>query len=41
MARPRPGVKAGATLSARLLADGYEETAEHLARLARLEFSER
>jgi valyl-tRNA synthetase len=29
-------VKAGATLPARLVADGYEDTKEHLARLARL-----
>jgi valyl-tRNA synthetase len=31
-------VKAGATLPARLAADGYQETQEHLARLARLAF---
>ncbi len=31
-------VKAGATLPARLAADGYEDTREHLARLARLTF---
>ena len=34
--RDRNGIKAGATLSARLNADGYEETAEHLQRLARI-----
>jgi len=33
------GVKAGAKVSARLAADGYEDTAGHLARLARLSFS--
>ena len=33
-------VKVGATVSARLAADGYEETAEQIARLARLAFSE-
>ncbi|MGI8412710.1 MAG: valine--tRNA ligase [Solirubrobacteraceae bacterium] len=33
------GVRAGANLPARLAAEGYEETAEHLARLARLTFS--
>jgi len=33
------GVKAGAKVSARLAADGYEDTAEHLERLARLSFS--
>ena len=38
--RDLAGVKAGATLSANLLADGYEDTAEHLARLARLEFKD-
>ena len=32
-------VKAGAVLAARLRATGYEQTAEHLARLARLDFS--
>ena len=32
-------VKAAAILPARLAAEGYEETAEHLARLARLSFS--
>ncbi len=34
------GVRAGATVPARLVADGYEETAEHVARLARLSFSD-
>jgi valyl-tRNA synthetase len=38
--RDRAGVKAGATLGAKLEADGYEETREHVARLARLRFSE-
>jgi valyl-tRNA synthetase len=33
------GVKAGARVSARLAADGYEDTGEHLERLARLSFS--
>jgi valyl-tRNA synthetase len=33
-------VAVGATVSARLAADGYEETAEQIARLARLTFSE-
>jgi valyl-tRNA synthetase len=37
--RDLAGVKVGAQLAARLAADGYEETAEHLARLARLSFS--
>ena len=37
--RDLAGVRVGAQLSARLAADGYEETAEHLARLARLSFS--
>jgi valyl-tRNA synthetase len=32
-------VKAGVTLPARLAAEGYEETAEHLARLGRLSLS--
>jgi valyl-tRNA synthetase len=32
-------VKVGATLPARLVADGYDETQEHLARLARLSFT--
>ncbi|MGP0053004.1 MAG: valine--tRNA ligase [Solirubrobacteraceae bacterium] len=34
--RDLAGVKAGATLSARLAASGYDETAEQVARLARL-----
>jgi valyl-tRNA synthetase len=34
--RDLAGVKAGATLSARLAASGYEETAEQVARLARM-----
>jgi valyl-tRNA synthetase len=34
--RDLAGVKAGQILSAKLLAPGYEQTAEHLARLARL-----
>jgi valyl-tRNA synthetase len=38
--RDRMAVRAGAVVPARLLADGYEDTAEHLARLARLAFSE-
>jgi len=33
------GVKAGATVPARLAAEGYEETEEHLARLARMSFT--
>ena len=33
------GVKAAATVPARLAAEGYEETDEHLARLARLSFT--
>ncbi len=33
------GVKAAATVSARLAAEGYEETGEHLARLARVSFT--
>jgi valyl-tRNA synthetase len=37
--RDRNEVKAGATLPARLSADGYEDTAEHVARLARLSLS--
>jgi valyl-tRNA synthetase len=32
------GVKAGVTVSARLAASGYEDTAEHVERLARLSF---
>jgi valyl-tRNA synthetase len=38
--RNSAGVKAGATVAARLAADGYEQTAEQLARLTRLSFSE-
>ena len=34
------GVKVGAQLPARLAASGFDETAEHIARLARLTFSE-
>ncbi|HEY2162207.1 MAG TPA: class I tRNA ligase family protein, partial [Solirubrobacteraceae bacterium] len=37
--RDRNEVKAGATLPARLAAEGYEDTAEHVARLARLSLS--
>jgi valyl-tRNA synthetase len=37
--RDAAGVKAGATVSARLVADGYEQTGEHLERMARLAFS--
>ena len=33
-------MKAGAQLTARLAADGYEQTAEHVARLARVVFSD-
>ncbi len=33
------GVKAGTRVPARLLAEGYQETAEHLERLARMSFS--
>ncbi len=33
------GVRAAATVPARLVAEGYEETEEHLARLARLSFT--
>jgi valyl-tRNA synthetase len=33
------GVKVAATLPARLVADGYQDTTEHLARLARLTFN--
>jgi valyl-tRNA synthetase len=36
--RDRAGVKAGAIVSARLVAHGYDEVAEHLARLARVAF---
>lgn len=38
--RDSAGVKAGATVHARLSAEGYEDTREHVARLARLSFSE-
>ncbi|MBV9050370.1 MAG: valine--tRNA ligase, partial [Solirubrobacterales bacterium] len=38
--RDLAGVKAGATVSARLAANGYEETGEHLARLARVSFTD-
>ena len=38
--RDSAGVRAGATMPARLAAEGYEETGGHLARLARLAFSE-
>jgi valyl-tRNA synthetase len=34
--RDETGVRAGATVPARVLASGYDETTEHLARLARL-----
>jgi valyl-tRNA synthetase len=37
--RDSAGVKAGATVSARLAADGYEHTGEHLERMARLSLS--
>jgi valyl-tRNA synthetase len=37
--RDEADVRPGATLSARLLADGYEQTSEHLARLGRLAWS--
>jgi valyl-tRNA synthetase len=37
--RDAAGVKAGATISARLVADGYEQTGDHLERMARLAFS--
>jgi valyl-tRNA synthetase len=37
--RDHAGVKAGVQLSARLTADGYDETAAHVARLARITFS--
>jgi valyl-tRNA synthetase len=36
--RDGAGVKAGASVTARLVADGYEDTAQHMARLARLSF---
>jgi valyl-tRNA synthetase len=38
--RDEAGVKVGALVPARLAAGGYEDTAAHMARLARLEFSE-
>ena len=38
--RDHAGVKAGAQLDARLAADGYEETADQVARLARVKFSD-
>jgi valyl-tRNA synthetase len=38
--RDHAGVKAGAQLSARLAADGYEQTADQVARLARISFSD-
>jgi valyl-tRNA synthetase len=38
--RDLAGVKAGARLTARLTADGYDDTAEHVARLARLSFGD-
>ena len=38
--RDHAGVKAGAQLAARLAADGYEETADQVARLARVNFSD-
>ncbi len=38
--RDLAGVKVGAKVPARLAADGYEDTAEHVARLARLTLSE-
>jgi valyl-tRNA synthetase len=38
--RNASGVKAGAIVTTRLAADDYEETAEHLARLGKLSFSE-
>ena len=37
--RDAAGVKAGATVSARLVADGYEQTGDLLERMARLAFS--
>ncbi len=37
--RDLAGVKAAVTVPARLAADGYEDTREHLARLARLSFN--
>ena len=38
--RDHAGVKAGAQLASRLAADGYEETADQVARLARVNFSD-
>jgi valyl-tRNA synthetase len=38
--RDQAGVRVGATLRARLAATGYEDTAEHIARLARLTFED-
>jgi valyl-tRNA synthetase len=38
--RDDAGVKAGVQLSARLTAEGYDETAGHVARLARINFSD-
>jgi valyl-tRNA synthetase len=38
--RDDAGVNVGARVPARLVANGYEETAEHVARLARLELSQ-
>jgi len=38
--RNTAGVKAGATIPARLAAEGYDDTGEHLARLGRLEYSQ-
>jgi valyl-tRNA synthetase len=38
--RDRMAVKAGAVVPAKLAAEGYEDTAEHIARLARLSFSQ-
>ena len=38
--RDHAGVKAGAQLAARLAANGYEETADQVARLARVNFSD-
>ncbi|HWK16448.1 MAG TPA: valine--tRNA ligase [Solirubrobacteraceae bacterium] len=37
--RDLAGVRVGARLSARIAADGYQETAAHIARLARIELS--
>ncbi len=36
--RDEAGVKVGATVAARLVADGYDDTAAHVARLARVSF---